>query len=98
MHHVPLRLAQFKLPPPYRVPDQGNEEGTILKRESISHVLGGSQKTTFAYPRDRNEGPTYACIKETENEMIPKNPGEHGIIIVRALPDHLVQELRSCSL
>ena len=59
----------------------------------ISHVLGGSQKTTFPYPRDRSEGPPYACLKESENELVPANPGDHGIVLVKSLPDLLVPSL-----
>jgi len=52
--------------------------------------MGGSLKTTFPYPRDRAEGPTYACLKETEQDFLPEAPGDHGIILVKALPESLV--------
>jgi hypothetical protein len=86
----PLSLAGFKLPPSVPVPDVAADRGRILKREAIAHVLGGSQKTTFPYPRNRNEGPTYACLKESENDLLPANPGEHGIIVVKSIPETLV--------
>jgi len=45
---------------------------------------------TFPYPRNRRHGPTYACLKEAEQEYLPKRPGEHGIILVHSLPESLV--------
>lgn len=87
----PISLSGFRLPPPIPIPDAVADRGRILKRESIAHILGGSQKTTFPYPRNRNQGPTYACLKESENDLLPRNPGEHGIIIVKSLPEALVR-------
>jgi len=87
---MPLQLSVFKLPPPVQVPDRALDQGRTLMRDTISNVLGGSLKTTFPYPRNRDEGPTYACLKESENEFLPKNPGEHGLVIVKSLPDTLV--------
>ena len=87
---VPINLSAFKLPPKYPVPDIPKEEGQMLKREAIAVVLGGSLKTTFPYPRDRSEGPPYACLKESENDYLPRAPGEHGIVIVKELPEALV--------
>jgi len=85
----PISLSGFRLPPPISIPDAIADRGRILKRESIAHILGGSQKTTFPYPRNRHQGPTYACLKESENDLLPRNPGEHGIIIVKSLPEAL---------
>jgi hypothetical protein len=87
---VPLSLSAFKLPPPIPVSDIATERGRLLKREAIALVLGGSLKTTFPYPRNRAEGPPYACIKESENDLIPASPGNHGILMVKSLPDALV--------
>ena len=87
---MPLRLSAFKFPATIQVPDKALDQGRTLMRDTIATVLGGSLKTTFPYPRNRDEGPTYACLKESENEFLPKNPGEHGLIIVKSLPDTLV--------
>ena len=84
---VPLNLAEFKLGPPLTVPDK--LQARHIKRDAIACALGGSLKTTFPYPRNRNEGPTYACLKESEHDYLPKNPGEHAIVIVKSLPESL---------
>ena len=74
------------------MPDKGFTQGsTLIMRDTIAlNVLGGSLKTTFPYPRNRDEGPTYACLKESENEFLPKNPEQHGLVLVKSLPDTLV--------
>jgi len=46
-------------------------------------------KTTFPYPRFQTSG-TYACLKLAEDELLPKNPGEHGIVIVKSISESLV--------
>ena len=51
--------------------------------------MGGSLKTIFPYPRNRDEGPTYSCMKSIENELLPIKPGAHGILVVKSLPDTL---------
>jgi hypothetical protein len=81
------------LPPKIPVPTKAVEQGRVLRREVIAALLGGSLKVTFPYPRNRLEGPPYACLKESENELLPKHPGEHGIVIVKSLPDALVYNL-----
>jgi hypothetical protein len=70
------------------------DEEPHLSRESIAHVLGGSLKTTFPYPRNRGEGPAYCCMKSAENELLPAGPGHHGIIVVKTLPETLVPLLQ----
>lgn len=87
---VPIDVSAFKLPPKYHVAEIPKENGQMLKREAIAQVLGGSLKTTFPYPRDRAEGPPYACLKESENDYLPKAPGDNGIVIVKDLPEALV--------
>jgi hypothetical protein len=87
---VPLSIAAFKLAPP-KVPNVGSEQShTLFKREEIASLLGGSHKTTFPVPRD-DEKATYACMKEAEQEYLPKTPGEHGIVVVHSLPEKLVR-------
>ena len=46
---------------------------------------------TFPYPRNRIDGPPYACLKEAEQELLPVSPGEHGVIVVKSLPETLVR-------
>jgi hypothetical protein len=87
---VPLRLSDFKFGPTIAVPEKAFAQGRTLMRDTIANVLGGSLKTTFPYPRNRDEGPTYACLKESENDFLPKNPGQHGLVLVKSLPDTLV--------
>lgn len=87
---MPLRLSDFKFGPTIAVPEKAFAQGRTLMRDTIANVLGGSLKTTFPYPRNRDEGPTYACLKESENDFLPKNPGQHGLVLVKSLPDTLV--------
>ena len=84
---VPLRLAEFMLGPTEAVSERA--QARRIKREAMARVLGGSLKTTFPYPRNRHEGPTYACLKESEHDYLPKNPGEHAILVVKSLPESL---------
>ena len=84
---VPINIEQFNLPPKINVPTRA---GRLFRRDAVATTLGGSGKVTFPHPRNRNEGPTYACVKEVENELLPKNPGEHGIILGKELPESLV--------
>jgi hypothetical protein len=87
---VPLSIAAFKLPPPI-VPSRSSEHYLFLfKRENIAGFLGGSHKSTFPVPRD-DEKAMYACMKQAEQEYLPKMPGEHGIIMVHSLPEQLVR-------
>jgi len=85
---VPITVAAFRLPPPFLISTDG--AARPFRRDTVSFVLGGSQKVTFPYPRNRNDGPPYACLKEAEQELLPVNPGEHGVIIVKSLPESLV--------
>ena len=78
------------MPPIVQVSARDAALAAGLKRETISTVLGGSHKMMFPYPRIRAEGPTYCCLKESENNLLPESPGKHGIIVVKALPDSLV--------
>jgi len=87
---VPIQISAFTLPPRIQVPELFKTHVQQLTRETIGAVMGGSLKTTFPYPRDRADGPTYACLKETEQEFLPATPGENGIILVKSLPDSLV--------
>ena len=32
----------------------------------------------------------YACLKESEQDFLPKAPGEHGIVVAKSLPEGLV--------
>jgi hypothetical protein len=81
------------MPPKMPVPPKAVEQGRVLRREVIAALLGGSLKVTFPYPRNRLEGPPYACLKESENDLLPKYPGEHGIVVVKSLPEALVSTL-----
>jgi hypothetical protein len=67
----------------------GADSQELFKREEIAALLGGSHKTTFPVPRNE-KGSTYACLKETDQEYLPKRPGQHGIIMVHLLPETLV--------
>jgi hypothetical protein len=87
---VPLELSAFQLPPFIPVSQRDASLASGLKRETISIVLGGSHKTTFPYPKVRTDGPTYACLKEFENHLLPTGPGKHGIVVVKAMPESLV--------
>ena len=84
----PLSVGNFQLGPPIAV-----DEEPHLSREAIAHVLGGSLKTTFPYPRNRGEGPAYCCMKSAENGLLPAQPGHHGLMVVKALPETLVPPL-----
>jgi hypothetical protein len=66
---------------------------TLFKREEIAGLLGGSHKTTFPVPRN-DEKATYACMKQAEQEYLPKAPGEHGIIMIHSFPEKLVRIVR----
>jgi hypothetical protein len=84
---VPITVAAFRLPTPYIISTAGATRP--FRRDTLSFVLGGSQKTTFPYPRNRQDGPPYACLKEAEQELLPAEPGEHGVIVVKSLPETL---------
>jgi hypothetical protein len=78
------------LPPAIHIPDRAINEARLFRRDTIALVLGGSLKVTFPYPRNRSDGPMYACVKENEQDFLPKGPGHHGILIVKSLPEALV--------
>jgi len=92
---VPLRLSDFKLGPGIQVPDEDFTKTRTLMRDAIANVLGGNLRITFPCPRN-HEGTTYACLNE--DEFLPKNPGENGLVVVKSLPDTLVRLLLNTSL
>jgi hypothetical protein len=91
---VPISVTAFNLPPP--IQPSISEAANPFKRDAIALILGGSLKTTFPYPRDHDDGPTYACLKQVEQEYLPERPGDHGVIMVRSLPESLVKIFIDC--
>ena len=80
---VPLSLAMFGLSEPFEVTELAKR---VFKRQSISNTLGGSLATSFPRP---NDGPTYACLNQSDHDLLPQSPGQHGIAIVKGLPPSL---------